>query len=215
MPSVAELRAGGGGALREEEREMAQGAWGTGPPKIAAETPERGAAPTFALGSRVRVVPAGGDAAEGEVFAYDPSLATLVLSLPGLNPQTHDLCVVNVSKLAEATELAAAPGGGASMPELPVVDVTRCMAREEAAVRRAQEQSGNIGVGVSDEAQDVFDALAKTMPCAWDGRDIVVMQMVRIKEPYNVAACSGGDGPALQRVQKVLGAELKRLGLAA
>lgn len=72
--------------------------------------------------------------------------------------------------------------------------------------------AANIGVGVTQEAQDIFDALARTLPCAWDGQDIAVMDEVRIRAPY--AKCEGvpgGDPRAVERVQKVLENEKSKL----
>ena len=74
--------------------------------------------------------------------------------------------------------------------------------------------AANVGVGVTQEAQDSFDALARTLPCRWADRDIVVMDEVIIRPPY--AACAGvagGDPRAVERVQKVLANEKKKLGL--
>jgi protein LSM12 len=70
-------------------------------------------------------------------------------------------------------------------------------------------------VGVTQEAQDIFDALARTLPCRWQDRNIVVMDEVVIAAPYK--QCAGVDGVdprAVERVQKVLANEKKKLGLA-
>lgn len=74
--------------------------------------------------------------------------------------------------------------------------------------------AANIGVGVTQEAQDIFDALARTLPCRWRDRDIVVMDEVVIAAPYaSCAGVAGGDPRAVERVQKVLANEKKKLGL--
>ena len=74
--------------------------------------------------------------------------------------------------------------------------------------------AANIGVGVTQEAQDIFDALARTLPCRWADRDIVVMDEVVIGAPYSTCAgVAGGDPRAVERVQKVLANEKKKLGL--
>jgi len=72
-----------------------------------------------------------------------------------------------------------------------------------------------VGVGVTKEAQSIFDALSKTMPCAWQGRTILVMDAVTVTPPYTPESCQArsGEGGALERIRRVLTAERQRLGL--
>lgn len=74
--------------------------------------------------------------------------------------------------------------------------------------------TANIGVGVSQEAQDIFDALARTLPCRWAGQNIVVLDEVSIAPPYKeCVGQAGGDPRAVERVGKVLAMEKSKLGL--
>lgn len=74
--------------------------------------------------------------------------------------------------------------------------------------------AANIGVGVTQEAQDIFDALARTLPCRWEGKTIAVMDEVTIVPPYrDCAGAAGGDPRAVERVGKVLAMEKSKLGL--
>ena len=62
------------------------------------------------------------------------------------------------------------------------------------------------------EAQDIFDALARTLPTRWDGTSIIVLDAVIIANPYRPDDCRGGVGaPAgtLARVKKVVSTDVE------
>ncbi|CAO2841816.1 unnamed protein product [Amaranthus hypochondriacus] len=91
------------------------------------------------------------------------------------------------------------------------LDLASLQAREEAAIRQAEVEAERIGVGVTTEAQSIFDALSKTLPVHWDKTVIVVMDQVRVSSPYNPESVTGGTPAANDRVRKVLELERKRL----
>lgn len=75
-----------------------------------------------------------------------------------------------------------------------------------------------VGVGVTKEAQSIFDSLSKTLPCVWSSKSIVVMDAVLIEPPYtvdHVRAIGAADKAALDRIKRVLVAERSRLNLDA
>ncbi|GKV14452.1 hypothetical protein SLEP1_g25333 [Rubroshorea leprosula] len=91
------------------------------------------------------------------------------------------------------------------------LDITTLREKEEIAIRQAEAEAERIGVGVTSEAQSIFDALSKTLPVRWDKTVIVVMNEVRVSSPYLPESVSGGTPAANERVRKVLELERKRL----
>ncbi|KAF3431317.1 hypothetical protein FNV43_RR26048 [Rhamnella rubrinervis] len=91
------------------------------------------------------------------------------------------------------------------------LDLNSLQAREELAIRQAEAEAERIGVGVTSEAQSIFDALSKTLPVRWDKTTIVVMNEVRVSSPYLPESVSGGTAAANERVKKVIEFERKRL----
>ncbi|XWS68959.1 hypothetical protein CRYUN_Cryun04dG0138300 [Craigia yunnanensis] len=84
------------------------------------------------------------------------------------------------------------------------LDLISLQAREDSALRQAEADSERFGVGVTSEAQNLFDALCKTLPVRWDKTVIVVMNEVRVSSPYLPDSVSGGTPAANERVKKVV-----------
>ena len=61
---------------------------------------------------------------------------------------------------------------------LPKVDINRSRLKEERALQDAEKSLHKIGKDVSREAQDIFEALDKTMPCIWRDKEIIVVDEV-------------------------------------
>ncbi|KAJ3054940.1 hypothetical protein HK097_000297 [Rhizophlyctis rosea] len=94
------------------------------------------------------------------------------------------------------------------VPVVASLPPEKLAAREAQAVRAEQEKAAKIGVGVSSEAQQLFDAISKTYPTLWRGKDIVIMDEVIISAPYTledikVVAGKGTDGQLVSRIKKI------------
>ena len=118
---------------------------------------------------------------------------------------------------APATPSSSGATGSAFDPlaKLPALDEAKCRERLERAVHAAATRAAKIGVGVSRRAQAAFDALDKTLPCAWGGSNggsIVVLGEVVVEGPgYSSESASVVEGAAakassrtLERVRMVL-----------
>eukprot|EP00708_Paratrimastix_pyriformis_P004200 GAFH01003039.1.p1 GENE.GAFH01003039.1~~GAFH01003039.1.p1 ORF type:complete len:282 (+),score=20.49 GAFH01003039.1:134-979(+) len=86
--------------------------------------------------------------------------------------------------------------------------------RAAMAVAAALEKHARIGVGVSAETQQLFDAFCNMLPdCRWEGKNIVVNGVV-ITEPYDRSSCllkEGGKRTALNQVQKMLDVQRRKI----
>ena len=141
----------------------------------------------WGIGHEVSGTTASGEAFSGSVFTYDEGTKIAVLRTEGEIINTHDVRVLNTEGMRERA--FEAPASAVAMDALPVVDRARSERREEANVKAALTSAANIGVGVTQEAQDIFDAIARTLPCSWEGKVIKVMDEVTIAPPY--AVCAG------------------------
>lgn len=132
---------------------------------------------------------------------------------------------------APATPSAAAAASTSAsdfdpLAKLPALDDAKCRERLDRAVHTAATRAAKIGVGVSRRAQAAFDALDKTLPCAWgsaggaaaasgDSKDIFVLGEVVVAGPgYSSETASVVEGAVsakassrtLERVKMVLDA---------
>ncbi|KAI9370473.1 anticodon-binding domain-containing protein [Aspergillus egyptiacus] len=180
-----------------------------------------------AVGARVRISTSPvASTIEGTLFTADP-----VTNLVAINTadsklsQAGNYHVIPISRIQSFQLLSLAPSSQdnesspsvpESLPSLHALDIRALKAREANAVSKIQEGEARRGKGVTQEAQDIFNAISRTMPTRWNGTNIVVADAVTIAHPYNKEDCRAlvaGDKAALERVQKVLEMERKKIEL--
>ncbi|KAI4314309.1 hypothetical protein L6164_027231 [Bauhinia variegata] len=152
-----------------------------------------------------------GDEFEGQVIAFDRPSNILVLQEGSKAGPRRNIRLLKANYIKDFTLL-----GQAEDPVDPnncFLDLSSLQAREEVAIRQAEAEAERIGVGITSEAQSIFDALSKTLPVRWDKTVIIVMEQVRVSSPYLPESVSGGTPAANERVKKVLEFERKRLQL--
>ncbi|PVU99531.1 hypothetical protein BB559_000019 [Furculomyces boomerangus] len=100
-----------------------------------------------------------------------------------------------------------------SLPTPKALPIEKLKLAHNKALENAKAQSLRIGVGVTKEAQNIFDALSKTLPCRWVGDKIAVLDEVIIEPPYGILNCRSAASAAatLDRIKKVLHGEKQRL----
>lgn len=168
------------------------------------------------IGLVVKVKTTFGDEYEGEMFGYDTNSNCIILQEPEDMPNRSYR--VLMLPFVENVQVLSVPSADvmqeALQKQFPAINMRKLAAREQQALQKAHENMLRIGVGVSPEAQTIFNALSRTLPCRWDKTTIIVMDEVRIQAPYTVETCSGGQQNTLQQVKRVLEGERKKLKMS-
>ena len=170
------------------------------------------------MSSHVRVTTLLGEVLEGEVFVYDAAANVLALQLPKDNPQSPDYSLLNTAALLSVQPVTPAsssqPAKAATTPPtprvLPEVDAAKLSLKEAKALNARAVESSKIGVGVSARGQRMFDALSKLYGAVWQGSAIVLMDVLRLEEPYTAEQLSGGSNQQRQRIIKTIEAQRDR-----
>ncbi|KAF8039951.1 hypothetical protein BT93_B2232 [Corymbia citriodora subsp. variegata] len=163
----------------------------------------------FAIGCFLSIQTTFGDEFEAQVVAFDAPSNILVLQEGSKAGSRRNLRLLKADYIKHFTFLRH--GEDPLDPSKCYIDLGALRAREQSALRQAEAEAEKIGVGVTSEAQSIFDALSKTLPVRWDKSIIVVMNEVRVCSPYVPESVSGGTPSANERVKKVLELERKRL----
>ena len=170
---------------------------------------------------------------EGECYSVNPATSLVtVITKPETSSSTYSSTnsnsnaeedkkewhFINTASISDFKVLSApkpaVPSTASTAPRLENFDQSFLQSRLNKAVANAKEALSRQGKNVSKEAQEIFDAIIKTLPLKWDGQNIVVMEQVVIEKPYTAGDCRAFQGtqPAvLERVRKVLENERKKL----
>lgn len=165
----------------------------------------------FAVGCILSIKTTLGEEFQGQVLTFDRPSNILVLQ-EGINSGSgpkRNIRLLKANYIKEFTFLAQ--GEDPVDVKKCFIDLSNLQAREDSAIRQAELEAERFGIGVTAEAQSLFDALSKTLPVRWDKTTIVVMNEVHVSSPYLPESVVGGTPAANERVRKVLEFERKRL----
>ncbi|KAJ8103867.1 anticodon-binding domain-containing protein [Lipomyces tetrasporus] len=187
----------------------------------------------WVLGLKVKIVTTLDDIIVGRVYAYCTLTNTLTVledeTPVGAKPDLKNYRILKVSFIKDLAVLEKDAGDASeddamtvnsqssgpflkATPRIGPVDINSAVQKINSAARAAGQLLAQRGVGVTKDAQDLFDALAKTLPVRWLDKSILVLEEVKVDPPYTAEACSAKTGsPALDRVKKVVDGERRRL----
>ena len=159
------------------------------------------------LGREIWVKTTNGDEYRGELFCYDITDSNSIILREKTNEGKANYVWLKTAVVREVK--AIRPDAEPHTPdnELGVLPPINTHHLDEAE-RKGEEYFSSIkhtfGVGVSQEAQDMFDELSRTAPCKWSQQDIRCYE-VTITPPYQPEHCSGGvNEPELARVKTLV-----------
>eukprot|EP01064_Diplonema_japonicum_P011711 TRINITY_DN1915_c4_g3_i1.p1 TRINITY_DN1915_c4_g3~~TRINITY_DN1915_c4_g3_i1.p1 ORF type:complete len:212 (+),score=30.04 TRINITY_DN1915_c4_g3_i1:70-636(+) len=139
------------------------------------------------VGKKVSVKTNNGESFEGVIYAFDQKQNCLALFEPGsqTNKSRQTFKMLNTSYVTSVTPVADSTETYLNEQfrkgDLPKINTEKIQERARAA-REKREYS--MGADVTIEAQDVFDAIERTLKCSWDGSTIVILDVVELKAPY-------------------------------
>lgn len=127
----------------------------------------------WTVGADIALQTTLGEEISATIFAYDAPSDMLLLKEKGSHNGVCNLRLLSGSCVA--TVISEQQPKSPVDLLLPEVDTERSKKREEKALKQAEADYDRVGVGVSKEAQAIFEALCKTLPCHWRKRTIVVL----------------------------------------
>ncbi|XP_068504251.1 uncharacterized protein [Phaseolus vulgaris] len=114
----------------------------------------------LAVGCLLSISTMLGDEFEGQVVTFDRPSNIPVIQEPSKHGPRRNIRFLKPNYIKDFTFL-----GQVEDPLDPTncfLDLAALQAREEVAIRQAEADAERIGVGVTSEAQSIFDALSKT-----------------------------------------------------
>lgn len=175
-----------------------------------------------AVGSRIKITCApNNNVLEGTLFTAcnttnaiaintapaPPNPSASLSSQPGdyhIIPFAHILSFEIIGLGERAQESNA--GFDGAVPSIAKVDMAALMAREEQTIREMKKKDAQKGRGVSRDAQEIFDILARTLPTRWANDQIVVNDAVLVQPPYTLDSVRAPPGKeqSVVQVKKIL-----------
>uniref|UniRef100_A0A0N4Z221 AD domain-containing protein n=1 Tax=Parastrongyloides trichosuri TaxID=131310 RepID=A0A0N4Z221_PARTI len=138
----------------------------------------------FAQGSLVSMTSRTGEVLEGTLLAYHLDYQLMAIYIPETNDKNPQLKIVNMHHFNDV-KILKAPQPNFKMPFSTSSTSEERNSRMAAALKKREQQF--MKEEISREGQEAFLVLQQTIDkIKWDKKDIVVLDCVRITEPYTI-----------------------------
>lgn len=162
-------------------------------------------------GAYVTMTLTTGDTITGFVHSADPLMQIIMVRVPLVHTTlASELRMVKSNFIASYT---VHPEKSEEPISMTSTTTKILQIREQKALRRTADLMSELNPDAPAHGQMMFDAVNKTLPCHWEQNNIIVLNQVRISEPYSSNDCVSldGDQEALSRIKKVLEGETRRM----
>ena len=162
------------------------------------------------VGYKVKIKSLFGEEIVGEIFSYDSQSGCITLQETA-NPHKRTYRIFNISFI-EKLDVLEFPSSPVDLTITTPTNYAKIEAKEKAAIELAEKEKSKIGVGVTAEAQHIFNSLTKMdLACKWEGTTIIVADIIRIDSPYTVESCNGRNDSSLAWVKRILEREKQKI----
>ncbi|VWU49090.1 lsm12, putative [Hepatocystis sp. ex Piliocolobus tephrosceles] len=182
--------------------------------------------PSLYFGHTVVIKTCDGNIYEGEFYCYDNRLNFIIVkednnskninsnntnsnnvnSNSNSNNNKNDTANFYIIKISIIVDIETKRKMKNSWDPVPTIDPNIVEKVERKAIDNFKKNKMRIGVGITKEAQDLFDFIWKTHPdCAWSNKDILVLNGdIRIQPPYGPDNCVAKNEKLKERFTTVI-----------
>lgn len=153
------------------------------------------------FGSYIVVKTCDGHTFEGELYCHDETATFCVIKEDNDNG-TANFYIIRSSTIVDVETKK----GKSTYDPLPIIDRKIVDKIEKRAINDFKKNEARIGIGVTKDAQELFDFIWKTHPdCVWNNKDILVLNgEVSIKPPYGPNNCIAKNEKLKERFATVI-----------
>ncbi|KAJ9456712.1 Protein LSM12 [Diplonema papillatum] len=153
------------------------------------------------IGKKVSIKTTSNETFEGIIYGYDQQQNCLALfEAGGQSKNRQSFRLFNASYIDRVTQTGE-PTEDFFKGELPKISKEKVRDRANTA---REKRMHALGQDVSIEAQDVFDAIERTLRCTWDGTTIVILDAIKLSHPYLPENLKEKDGVSAERGMQTL-----------